>query len=90
MRILGKYPVRTQDALFAEVMVRRHGATESRGDDRPRTRQGGRGGGSERIRIAEERGHQHRLEDRAALGMSEVVGAEELDRRVWLSCIGEG
>ncbi len=78
MRLLGKYPVQTQDSLFAEVVV--NVMVQPRVEELTVRALGEAAVEAVRnaIRLAEERGHQHRLGDRAALGMSEVVELRNL------------
>ena len=73
MRLLGKYPVGRQSAIFAEVLV--NVMVQPQVEELTARELGEAAAEAVRnaIRIAEERGHQHRLGDRAALGMSEVV-----------------
>ena len=73
MRLLGKYPVRPQDSAFFEVLV--NVMLQPRVKELTARELGEAAVEAVRnaIRLAKERGHQHRLGDRAALGMSEVT-----------------
>jgi hypothetical protein len=76
MQLLGKFPVRVEDACFAEVVV--NVMVQPRVEALTARELGEAAVEAVRsaIRLAEERGHQHRLGDRAALGMSEVVALQ--------------
>jgi hypothetical protein len=71
--LLGEFPVRPQDALFAEVvvnvMVKPNTEDISAKDLANAAVEAVRNA----VRRAEQAGHEHRLKDQVALGMSEVV-----------------
>jgi hypothetical protein len=71
-RLLGRFPVRPQDALAVEVVV--HVMVipneEMAADEMAKAAVEAV---SHAVRDAEQRGHRHRLEGRVALGMSETV-----------------
>ena len=73
MQLLGKCPVRPQDAVFAEVVVN---VMVKPNDEEMTAKELGETA-VEAVRNAvlhaEKEGHQHRLKDRVALGVSEVV-----------------
>jgi len=73
MRLLGKHPVRPQDSAFFEVVV--HVMVQPKAEGLIARELGAAAVEAVRsaIRLAEERGHRHRLGDRVSLGMSEVV-----------------
>ena len=73
MVLLGKHPVRPQDALIAEVVVNVTVMPKSEEMTAKELSRAAVEAVSNAVRIAEERGHQHRLADRVSLGMSEVV-----------------
>ena len=78
MRLLGKYPVRAQDAAFVEVVVNVMVQPQVEDLSARELCEAAVEAVRSAIRLAEERGHQHRLGDRAALGMSEVMELRNL------------
>ncbi len=78
MQLLGKYPVRCQDALVAEIVV--HVMVQPKVDGLTAGQLGDAAVEAVKnaIRLAENRGHQYRLADQAELGMSEVVEMKSL------------
>jgi hypothetical protein len=73
MRLLGEYPVRPQDSAFFEVVV--NVMVQPKVEELTARELGKAAVDAVRsaIQLAEERGHQHRLGDRVALGVSEVT-----------------
>ena len=73
MRLLGKCPVRPQDAVVAEVVVN---VIVTPNNEEMAAKELGEAA-VEAVRNAvlraEKEGHQHRLKDRVSLGVSEVV-----------------
>jgi hypothetical protein len=72
-RLLGEYPVRSQDALAVDVVV--HVMVTPRSEQMTARELGEAAVEAVRdaVRDAERRGHRHRLADQVTLGMSEVV-----------------
>jgi hypothetical protein len=72
-RLLGDFPVRPQDALFAEVTVH---VMVKPNDEEMTARELGDAAVEavgNAVWHAEQEGHQHRLKDQVSLGMSQVV-----------------
>jgi pantothenate synthetase len=80
-RLLGKYPVRPQDAMCAEVLV--HVMVTPRNEDMTARElaEAAVEAVANAVRDAERRGHQHRLEGQVTLGMSEVFELHNSSRR---------
>ena len=72
-RLLGEYPVRPQDAMFAEVVV--HVMVTPKSEDMTARELGEAAieAVANAVHDAEQRGHYHRQEGRVSLGMSAVV-----------------
>jgi hypothetical protein len=72
-RLLGRFPVRPQDALAVEVVV--HVMVIPNDEEMPADEmtKAAVEAVSNAVRDAEQRGHRHRLEGRVSLGMSETV-----------------
>lgn len=73
MQLLGKCPVRPQDAVFAEVVV--NVMVQPNNEEMTAKELGEVAVEAIRNAVlrAEKEGHQHRLKDRISLGVSEVV-----------------
>lgn len=73
LRLLGKYPVRPQDAVFAEVVV--HVMAEPIAEELTARELGEAAVEAvlNAVHRAEEQGHRYRLKDRVSLGMSDVA-----------------
>ncbi len=78
LRLLGMYPVLLREALFAEVMVRVMVQPKVEGLTARELGEAAVEATRNAIRLAEQRGHQHRLENRVALGISEVLELRNL------------
>ena len=78
MRLLAKHLVRPQDALFAEVVVNVMVQPRVEGLTARDLGEAAVEATRNAIRLAEQRGHQHRLGNRVALGISEVLELRNL------------
>jgi hypothetical protein len=82
LRLLGKYPVRPQDAVFAEVVVN---VMVTPNDEELTAKELGEAAVEavlNAVHRAEEQGHRYRLKDRVSLGMSEVAELRNLQTMV--------
>ncbi len=73
LRLLGKHPVRPQDAVFAEVVV--HVMAEPIAEELTAKELGEAAVEAvlNAVQLAEESGHEYRLKDRVRLGMSQAA-----------------
>jgi hypothetical protein len=78
LRLLGKYPVRPQDAVFAEVVV--HVMAEPIAEELTARELGEVAVEAvlNAVHHAEEQGHRYRLKDRVRLGMSQAAELRNL------------
>ena len=72
LRLLGQFPVRLQDSAFFEVVVNVMVQPRVEGLTARELGEAAVEAVQDAIRMAEERGYQHRLRDRAALGAGTV------------------
>ena len=82
MRLLGMYPVRPQDAVFADVVV--HVMTQPKGEGMTAKQLGEAAVEAvlNAVHGAEEQGHRYRLKERVSLGMSQAAELGNLQTMV--------
>ena len=82
LRLLGKYPVRPQDATFAEVVV--HVMVTPVAGELTAEQLGEAAVEAvlNAVQLAEKQGHRHRLEGRVRLGMSQAAELRNLQTMV--------
>jgi hypothetical protein len=78
MKTKGIRPIRARDAVFAEVVVNVMVQPKVEGLTAGQLGDAAMEAVRNAIRLAEKRGHHHRLADQAELGMSEVVKLKSL------------
>ena len=84
MLLLGKYPVRPQDAVAVEVLVHVMVIPKSKEMTARELGEAAVEAVRNAVRLAEERGHQHHLGDQVSRGISEVMELRSL-----ITAVGE-
>ena len=88
LRLLGKHPVRPQDAVFAEVVVNVMAQAKGEGMTARELGEAAVEAVLDAVQRAEKQGHRYQLKDRVRLGMSQAAELRNLQTVPRSSCNG--